>query len=102
MVSMNDKVFSIVSERLRAALEDLGGDGAVQSDTPIFGKQSPLDSTQLVSLIVDIEEGVHETFGVEVTLADRRAMSQKQSPFRDVAALCAYIETLLSESPHGS
>jgi acyl carrier protein len=99
MVGMNDKIFSIVSERLRATL---GADGTVRGDTPIFGKQSPLDSIQLVSLIVDIEEGVHDTLGVEVTLADRRAMSQKQSPFRDVASLCAYIETLLSESSHGS
>jgi acyl carrier protein len=102
MVSMNEKIFSIVSVRLQAALEALGAGGPVQMDTPIFGKQSPLDSIQLVSLIVDIEEGVHEALGIEITLADRRAMSQKQSPFRDVAALCAYIELLRAESPNES
>ena len=95
---MNPQLFEIVCEKLGVALREVQASVAIGADTPIFGRESPLDSTQLVSLIVDVEEGVFERLGVEVTLADRRAMSQKQSPFRTVQSLCAYLETLIAES----
>jgi acyl carrier protein len=96
-VVMNQKVFRVVSEKLKQALEERSVTSEVTPDTPIFGRHSPLDSVQLVSLIVDIEEGIFAEFGREISLADEQAMSQKHSPFRNVASMCAYIETVLSE-----
>jgi hypothetical protein len=63
---------------------------------PIFGPGSPLDSMGLVSLIIDIEELLFEK-GYQVTLSDERAVSQKHSPFKDVPAMVAYINTLTAE-----
>lgn len=67
---------------------------AVGPDTLLFGPDAPLDSLSLVSVIVDVEQAVSDAAGTEVSLTDDRAMSQKVSPFTDVAALTSYILTV--------
>ena len=64
-------------------------------DTKIFGSNSKLDSLGLVSLIVMVEQNIEDEFSVVLTLADERAMSQKNSPFRTLGSLIDYIEILL-------
>ena len=64
-------------------------------DTKIFGSNSKLDSLGLVSLIVMVEQNIEDEFSVALTLADERAMSQKNSPFRTLGSLIDYIEILL-------
>lgn len=66
----------------------------VAADAPVFAPGSPLDSLGLVALLVDIEDALRDD-GVEVELSDARAMSQRQSPFRDVPALVHYISGLV-------
>ena len=68
----------------------------VAADAPIFGPGSPLDSLGLVSLLMDIEDGLAQ-IGIQLTLSDARAMSRKRSPFRDVPELVAFITELLRE-----
>jgi D-alanine--poly(phosphoribitol) ligase subunit 2 len=65
--------------------------------TILFGQSSKLDSFGLVSLIVAVEQGVQEDFGVAVAIADEKAFSQKNSPFRTIGSLAEYITTLLGE-----
>jgi hypothetical protein len=69
------------------------------ADTRLFGKQGMFDSIGLVSLIVEIEQGVSDLTGKAVTLADDRAMSQNHSPFRSVGTLADYTLTLVNEYP---
>ena len=69
----------------------------VSATAPIFGTASPLDSLGLVALLIDIEEAFADR-GHTVVLSDERALSQKRSPFRDVASLATYIEQLLVEA----
>jgi acyl carrier protein len=64
-------------------------------ETRLLGSQSVLDSMHLVSLIVTIEREVEETFGVALTLADERALSMKESPFRSIVSLADYIGILI-------
>ena len=63
--------------------------------TPLFGKSSPLDSLGLVHLIVTIETKIEEELGASITIADERAISQPESPFRTVETLADYICLLL-------
>src|SRR5262245_33829083 len=63
----------------------------------LVGSHSVLDSMHLVSLIVTIEREVEDTFGMELTLADERALSMKASPFRSIQALADYIGILITE-----
>lgn len=65
-------------------------------DALLYGKDAPLDSLALVSLIVLLEEKAHDTFGKAVTIADDRAMSQFRSPFRSVGSLTDYVSALVA------
>ena len=79
------------SEELAATIQARGDKAA------LFGPDSVLDSLGLVSLIVAVESAVEDEFDVSVTLADERAMSQENSPFRTVDALAEYVTQLLEE-----
>ena len=63
----------------------------------IYGDNSPLDSLALVSLIVAVEQDIEDKFDISITLADERAMSLENSPFRSVRSLADYVETILKE-----
>ena len=64
-------------------------------ETRLLGSQSVLDSMHLVSLIVAIEREVEDTFSLTLTLADERALSMKESPFRSIQSLADYIGILI-------
>jgi D-alanine--poly(phosphoribitol) ligase subunit 2 len=65
--------------------------------TRLLGRSSKLDSFGLVNLIVTVEEKIADKFGPSLTLADERAMSQENSPFRSVQSLAEYAFLLLNE-----
>jgi len=66
--------------------------------THLLGPQSVLDSLHLVSLLISIEREVEDAFGVALTLANERALSMKESPFRTIESLASYIEMLIAEA----
>jgi acyl carrier protein len=68
----------------------------VSATAPLFGAESPLDSLGLVALVIDVEEAMINK-GFNVVLSDERALSQRRSPFRDIASLVDYIERLINE-----
>ena len=70
-------------------------------ETRLLGSQSVLDSMHLVSLIVTIEREVEDAFGVVLTLADERALSMKESPFRSIQSLADYIGILIIDARNG-
>ena len=70
------------------------------AETRLVGSQSVLDSLQLVSLIIGIEREVEDTFGMALTLADERALSMRESPFRSIQSLADYISILVTETRH--
>ncbi len=89
-----------------AAIEQLIAKGltavAPQSDPPtaatvLFGPGAKLDSMGLVTLVVDVEQQLQQTFNLTITLADDRAMSQRSSPFRTIGTLRDYILLLAGE-----
>jgi len=66
----------------------------LKEETPLIGHGAILDSIGLVTLVIDIEQRIEEKFGWALTLANDRAMSQKNSPFRTVQALTDYVVSL--------
>jgi acyl carrier protein len=82
----------IVLSALRDAVDQNGGDAAaVNEETVIVGPDAVIDSIGVVSLIVDIEQQLEMDHQVSVTLANDRAMSQRNSPFRTPAVLADHI-----------
>ena len=59
--------------------------------TLLFGAGSRLDSLQLVSLITDVEVALNTEHGLEVSLADDRALERPQSPYTSVETLRDYV-----------
>jgi acyl carrier protein len=70
-------------------------------ETRLLGSQSVLDSMHLVSLIITIERELEDAFGVSLTLADERALSMKESPFRSIQSLADYIGMLQRDARNG-
>ena len=94
-VQVESTVRSVIDElnEARADGERIGTEPA----TVLYGSGSVLDSLGLVNLIVSIEARVGEDFGESVTLADEKAMSMRNSPFRTVATITEYVHQLLTE-----
>lgn len=84
-------------------LADLAEQGVIDLDgtvpdagTQLFGESGLLDSIGLVSLVIAAEQAIEDGLGVQVGLADERALSQRVSPYRTVATLAAYAAGLLA------
>ena len=94
MTNENTKetLINIVIEETKALI-----DNDENLNTALLGAEGILDSMGLVSLIVAVEQDVEDEFGKEITIADAKAMSQKNSPFRTIGSLVDYIENLLNE-----
>ncbi len=98
-MSSRDRVIQIIF----GAVEELNGQRPKEqqleksTDTVLFGSSGKLDSLGLFTLIMATEENICNEFGVTITLADDRAMSQEESPFRTIRTLADYISLLLNE-----
>lgn len=66
-------------------------------DTVLLGESGKLDSLELVTLIIAIEQKLEDLFEVSITLSDEKAMSQKNSPFTTIGALTEYISKLMEQ-----
>lgn len=87
-------VFAAIAE----VNEQLPENGRIEqsSDARLFGQRGVLDSLGLVNLIVAVEQEIEDAFDETVTLADEKAVSQKNSPFKSVESLVDYIADLLN------
>lgn len=81
-----------------AEQEELELPGQTDLETVLFGKRGILDSVGLVTLLVSVEEAIEDRLGFSISLADQRAMSQQNSPFRSVGALATYATRLVEEA----
>lgn len=70
----------------------------LSEDAPIYGEGAPLDSLNLVNLIMLVEQHIMDLSGAELVLASEAAMSRKRSPYRSVSALAEYAVEVEQES----
>ena len=98
-MSIETRVEQILFAAIDEINEQLPPNQKIVADksTLLFGREGVLDSLTLVNLIVVAEQKVQETLNIAITLADERAMSQKNSPFKSVESLANYIVMLVKE-----
>ena len=100
---MKKKIINIIYDSIDEVNQQL--DAAEQLDkaidTILFGKNGKLDSLGLINLVITVEQNIEDEFDVSITLADERAMSQENIPFKDVGTLAEYIGILLDENLNG-
>jgi acyl carrier protein len=95
-----DHVIGLLTDGLRALVAERGEEPPADlgEGTRLVGPEAALTSLGLVSLVVELEQALEERWGVCVTLADERAMSQRHSPFRTVGTLADYACRLVEEA----
>ncbi len=86
---MRDKIFEIINNAINELNEELDYDSLknVNEETAIFGGTEGIDSLSLVLLVTEVEAGIYNELDKSITLADEKAMSMHNSPYRSVGAL---------------
>jgi acyl carrier protein len=89
----------VVTTALHDLLTQNGDDIPTPFDESIVlvGKDAVIDSLGVVSLIVEIEQLLETEHDVSVTLANDRAMSERNSPFRTVGVLAEHVMSLIAQ-----
>ena len=59
-------------------------------DTSLFGEGAPLDSLELVNIVMSAEQYISEMAESDIVLASEAAMSRRRSPYRSVGDLADY------------
>lgn len=97
---MHNKIFQIITNAINELNEELDYDSLknVSNETPLFGGRDGIDSLSLVLLVTNIEAMIYNEFEKPVTLADEKAMSLRNSPYRSVGALLEFSVQRLEES----
>jgi hypothetical protein len=90
---------SIVIASIEEVFAQNGGAAptGLNEETVLVGPDAVLDSLGVVSLIVEVEQRVEGEHGASVTLANDKAMSQRNSPFRTVAVLTDHLVAMVAE-----
>jgi acyl carrier protein len=65
-------------------------------DAVLYGNTGKLESIDLVTLIMEVEDQIKAEFGTAITIADDRAMSRENSPFLTVGTLTDYVAELVN------
>jgi acyl carrier protein len=91
-----DEIEAVIFRALTALNAERPADAQIElsAATPLFGVDAQIDSLEFVSVITDVETAFAVDRGMNVPLADDRAMSRPQSPYDTVATLRDYIAEL--------
>ena len=101
---MQDKIVDLIVAEATELNEQIKNPIPVDKgvNAPLFGGYDGiLNSIGLVTLIVAVEQAVEDAFETPVILANEKAMSMKNSPFRTIGALADYIIELLKDDGNG-
>jgi acyl carrier protein len=91
---------NVVIRAIRTVFEQTGEPAPqnLTSDTVLVGPDAVIDSLGVVSLIVEVEQIVEGEFATSIILANEKAMSAKNSPFRTVGVLAEHIVATVLET----
>jgi acyl carrier protein len=88
-----EQVLQLVLTTVSEEADDIGYDElcAPTAETRLFGGDAGIDSLSLVRLVAAVERAALVRFGRNIVLADERAMSMRNSPFRTAGALAELL-----------
>lgn len=94
---LNDKILQAIYNVVDEINQHLPANQKIEKreDEELYGKKGKLDSLGLVNLIVATERNIEESFNVQISLTDERAMSLNNSPFGSISALAGFITELI-------
>ena len=95
----SDEIETLIYEAIAALNSDRDATDQIPAtpETALFGVDAVTDSLSFVSLITDVETSLNVDHGLDISLADDRAMTRPISPYDTVATLRDYIVELLED-----
>ena len=86
-------VLQLVLTTVSQEADEIGYDElrAPTAETRLFGGDAGVDSLSLVRLVAAVERAAQARFGKNIVLADEKAMSMRNSPFRTAGALAELL-----------
>ncbi len=95
---MRDRIIEVVTKVIKEINADLGYDElrTPTLETQLYDGDGGLDSLSLVMLVSAIEAAISDEFGRDVVLASEKAMSMRNSPYRNVGAFVDFVEAELA------
>ena len=102
-MSTPESIFAAIYQAVDCINAELPPDRQLSKtpDARLLGPKSVLDSLHLVRFLITVEREVEDTIGVKLTLANERALSMKESPFRTIESLASDIKVLIDELQNG-
>jgi acyl carrier protein len=99
MIARKD-AYEIVIESLNEVFAQTGTPvpQSLVEDTVLVGNDPVLDSLGVVQLIVEVEQRVEQRHDIAITLANDKAMSARNSPFRTIGVLTDHVVTTAQEA----
>lgn len=91
------QITNIIFECIKDIGEDTQSSQLMSADLNTLLYPENLDSISLVSLISDIEDRLSTELNKNIILANEKAMSARNSPFKSVQSLITYVKELVSE-----
>ncbi len=98
MIARKD-AYDIVVASLQEVFAQTGAPApdSLGEDTVLVGNDPVLDSLGVVQLIVEVEQRVEQNHNISVTLANDKAMSARNSPFRTIGVLTDHVVATAQE-----
>lgn len=91
-----DEIKSVILAALNEILTERGLEAVGDKDgTQLFGEGSVIDSLDLVTIIVQIEEAIREKDGRSIEVVDENSVINIDSPFRTVDSLAKMVKEKL-------
>lgn len=91
-----DEIKSVIVTALNEILTERGLEAVSDKDgTQLFGEGSVIDSLDLVTIIVQIEEAIREKDGRSIEVVDENSVINIDSPFRTVDSLAKLVKEKL-------
>ena len=88
-IELEKIIFKVLLEFIKD--NDIDFEGELNNETRLIGSAGIFDSMDLVSFIVELEEGINDAFLTEIELANDSVMSSRTSPFINISTLSDYV-----------
>ena len=97
---MRNEVFKIIELAVNEINEELDYESLINVSemTPLFGGDEGVDSLSLVRIITHVEGEIYNRLDKSISLANEKAMSMRNSPYRSVGSLLDYAMQCLEET----
>ena len=88
-------ILSVLNDYIKE--NDLEYNQEIGLDTRLIGSSGFMDSMDLVSFLVELEDCINDKYSLDLELANDSAMSSRTSPFINPMSLSNYILKLINK-----